>query len=167
MAMRATPTQMAASARLNAGQRLSPRNANDTSTKSDPKVIAGYDDGRAFRRSQPSGSGAGPMRDLVRVAEMILGNGELDGIRVLSPQTVEAMIARHRTGYVDETFGMVIDWGLGLIVNSFHYRNRPTSYGYGKHASRRTEKEPREPRRRRTRKVLIGTLAATSQVRAP
>lgn len=110
----------------------------DTSTKADPKVIAGYDDGRAFRRPQPSGSGTGPMRDLVRLAEMILGGGELDGIRVLSPQTVEAMVSRHRAGYVDETFGMVIDWGLGLIVNSFHYRNRPTSYGYGKHASRRT-----------------------------
>jgi len=109
----------------------------DTSTKADPKVAAGYDTGRAFARPQPSGSGVGPMRDLVRIAEALLGGGALGGERILSPQTVEAMTARHRVGLVDETFGMVIDWGLGVIVNSFHYRNRPTSYGFGKHASRR------------------------------
>lgn len=109
----------------------------DTSTKAEPKVIPGYEDGRAFRKAQPSGSGVGPTRDLVRIAEVILRRGELDGVRVLAPQTVDAMVTPARVGMVDETFGMVIDWGLGLIVNSFHYRNRPTSYGYGKHASRR------------------------------
>ena len=108
----------------------------DTSKKVDPKVIPGYEDGRAFRKPQPSGSGVGPMRDLVRVAQMILHRGELDGVRVLHAETVDAMVTPTRVGMVDETFGMVIDWALGLIVNSFHYRNRPTSYGYGKHASR-------------------------------
>lgn len=109
----------------------------DTSKKADPKVAAGFDDGRAFRRAQPSGSGVGPMRDLVQVPRMLLGRGSLEGARLLSPQTVDAMLARHRTGLTDETFGMVVDWGLGVSVNSFHYRSRPTSYGFGRHASRR------------------------------
>ena len=110
----------------------------DTTRKADPKVLPGFEDGRAYARVQPSGSGIGPMRDLVRLYEALANGGELDGQRVLSPQTVDSMMARHRVALTDETFGMVIDWGLGLLVNSFHYRGRPTSYGFGKHASRRT-----------------------------
>ena len=110
----------------------------DTTKKAAPRALPGFDDGRAYARTQPSGSGVGPMRDLVRLYQALGNDGELDGHRILSPQTVAAMTARHRTGLVDETFGMVIDWGLGVLVNSFHYRGRPTSYGFGKHASRRT-----------------------------
>ena len=109
----------------------------DTTAKASPQPRPGFDDGRALRRVLPSGSGVGPMRDLVRFAACLLGGGALDGHRVLSRQTVDTMAARHRAGMVDETFGMVIDWGLGLLVNSFHYRDRATSYGFGRHASRR------------------------------
>ncbi|HEX7165794.1 MAG TPA: serine hydrolase domain-containing protein [Acidimicrobiales bacterium] len=109
----------------------------DTKAKASPRVLPGYEDGSAFLHPHPSGSGVGPMRDLARFYEMLLGGGELDGQRVLSPQTVEAMTARHRTSLVDETFGTIIDWGLGLLVNSFHYRDRATPYGFGRHASRR------------------------------
>jgi CubicO group peptidase (beta-lactamase class C family) len=83
-------------------------------------------------------SGTGPMRELVRVIELLLGHGERDGVRLLSAQTVEAMTARHRAGLRDETFGHVIDWGLGVMVNSRHYASGPYPYGYGPHASRRT-----------------------------
>jgi CubicO group peptidase (beta-lactamase class C family) len=85
------------------------------------------------------GSGAlGPVSELVRVAELLLGHGERDGVRLLRAQTVEAMTARHRAGLRDETFGHVIDWGLGVMVNSRHYGSGPYPYGYGAHASRRT-----------------------------
>jgi CubicO group peptidase (beta-lactamase class C family) len=75
------------------------------------------------------------MADLVKVFEAFLGGGEREGHRVLRPETVAAMTSRQREGLVDETFGMVIDWGLGLMVNSWAYLRRPTSYGYGEHAS--------------------------------
>lgn len=109
----------------------------DTTRKAAPTPVRGMDTARGFRRVQPAGSGVGPMRDLVRLMEALRRGGEVDGERILSPQTVEAMSARHRVGMRDETFGMVIDWGLGVMVNSFAYRRRPTSYGYGKHARRR------------------------------
>jgi CubicO group peptidase (beta-lactamase class C family) len=35
----------------------------------------------------------------------------------------------------DETFGAVIDWGLGPMVNSIQYTGKPAPYGYGDHAS--------------------------------
>jgi CubicO group peptidase (beta-lactamase class C family) len=98
--------------------------------------VRGMDSWRGFRRASPSGGGVGPMADLVKVFEMFLGGGERAGERVLRPETVAAMTSRQREGMVDETFGMVIDWGLGLMVDSFAYRGAPTSYGYGDHSSR-------------------------------
>ena len=42
------------------------------------------------------GNGRGPMRELARLLEMLRCGGELDGARLLSPQTVAAVTARHR-----------------------------------------------------------------------
>ena len=85
----------------------------------------------------PSSSGVGPAGDLLRLFVMLLGKGRLGDARVLSAQGVEAMCARHRTGLRDETFGAVVDWGLGVMVNSWQYLRRPAPYGYGDHASPR------------------------------
>jgi CubicO group peptidase (beta-lactamase class C family) len=100
-------------------------------------VVRGFDSHRGFRRVVPAGSGVGPMSDLVKVFEMLLGGGARLGERVLERTTVEAISARHRTAMLDETFGTIIDWGLGLMVNSWHYKKAPAPYGYGDHASMR------------------------------
>ncbi len=94
-------------------------------------------------RSNPGANGCGPMRELARLYEMLRRGGELDGRRLLSSQTVEAMTARHRVGLVDQTFRTRLDWGLGLIVDSKHYfdprdGDENTPYGYGRHAGPRT-----------------------------
>lgn len=83
--------------------------------------------------ARPSSSAMGPAHDLVRLYQTLLRGGR----PVLSRQAVEAMTARHRTSLRDETFGAVMDWGLGLMVNSWHYREQPAPYGYGDRASRR------------------------------
>ncbi len=111
--------------------------AMHTTAGSTPEVISELDGAEAFAQVRPSMSGVGPMGDLLRFYQMLLGKGELGGVRVLSPQTVEAMGARHRVGLRDETFGVKVDWGLGVIVNSWHYRQKPAPYGYGNHASSR------------------------------
>src|SRR5205823_2187918 len=93
-------------------------------------------------RPNPGGNGYGPMRELGRYYEMLLARGTGNGKRILSPQTVEAMTARHRTGMMDATFKHVLDWGLGFIVNSASdstgHRAETVPYGYGHHASPRT-----------------------------
>ncbi len=109
----------------------------DTSRKAAPVAVRGMDSARGFARVQPAGSGVGPMADLVRLLEALRRGGDLDGQRVLAGATVDAMTTRQRAGMRDETFGMVIDWGLGVMVNSFAYRGRPTAYGYGRHAGPR------------------------------
>jgi CubicO group peptidase (beta-lactamase class C family) len=87
---------------------------------------------------KPGGNGRGPMRDLVRFYEMLLYGGSLDGVKIISPQTVEAMTARHRVGMYDQSFKHIMDWGLGFIVNNNQYGVDTIRYGYGPRASWRT-----------------------------
>lgn len=94
-----------------------------------PTPLPAMDSRAAVASSVPGAGGRGPMRELVRLYQMFVGGGALDGVSILGPQTVEAMTARHRTGMRDETFGAVIDWGLGVIIETWNY---------GHHSSRRT-----------------------------
>jgi CubicO group peptidase (beta-lactamase class C family) len=87
---------------------------------------------------KPGGNGRGPMRELVRFYQMLLNGGSLDGAKIISPQTVEAMTARHRVGMYDHTFKHIMDWGLGFIVNNEQYGPGTVRYGYGPYASWRT-----------------------------
>ena len=86
----------------------------------------------------PGGNGFGPMRDLGRFYEMLLARGGGESGRLLSPQSVEALTARHRVGMLDQTFRHVMDWGLGFILDSKQYGVETVPYGYGRLASRRT-----------------------------
>jgi CubicO group peptidase (beta-lactamase class C family) len=88
----------------------------------------------------PGGNGRGPMRELAKVVELLRCGGSLAGVRILSPQTVEAMTARHRCGLRDLSFdNQQLDWGLGLALDSrIHYGGGVHLYGYGPHASPRT-----------------------------
>jgi CubicO group peptidase (beta-lactamase class C family) len=88
--------------------------------------------------TMPGGNGRGPMRELARVLELMRRGGELDGVRLASPQTIDAMTARHRCGLHDDSFGQVLDWGLGLTLDSrIHHGGAVHLYGYGPHASPR------------------------------
>ena len=87
----------------------------------------------------PGGNGRGPMRELARLLELLRGDGALDGARLLSPQTVAAMTARHRCGMRDVNWeNEILDWGLGLTLDSrMHYGGGVHLYGYGPYASAR------------------------------
>jgi CubicO group peptidase (beta-lactamase class C family) len=80
-----------------------------------------YDTPLALSRPRPSASCRGPVRELARFYEMLRRGGELDGVRVMKPQTATAMTMRQRVGLHDQTFRSTIDWGLGVILNSSHY----------------------------------------------
>jgi CubicO group peptidase (beta-lactamase class C family) len=84
--------------------------------------------------SSPGGSARGPARQLGRFYEMLLNRGG----KILTPQTTEAITARHRAGLQDLTFKHIIDWGLGFIINSAQYNQPTLPYAFGPHASQRT-----------------------------
>ncbi len=85
----------------------------------------------------PAGSGRGPIRELGRFYEMLLLQGELDGVRIVLPQTVAALTARHRTGLFDHTFGNIYDWGLGFVMEARTDQKRGLPYQYGRYSSPR------------------------------
>jgi CubicO group peptidase (beta-lactamase class C family) len=87
---------------------------------------------------KPGGNGRGPARELARFYQMLLNGGSLGAARIISPQTLEALVARHRVGMFDHTFKHIMDWGLGFIVNNNQYGIDTVRYGYGPHASWRT-----------------------------
>jgi CubicO group peptidase (beta-lactamase class C family) len=80
---------------------------------------------RSAATSMPGAGGRGPMNQLGRVYEALLRGGA----PLVSPVTLAAISARHRTEMFDETFGIVVDWGLGLAVDTS---------AMGRHCSRRT-----------------------------
>ena len=84
---------------------------------------------------RPGGNGHGPMRQLGRLYEMFLGGGELDGRRVLRPETVARISERHTQGLFDQTFGGVYDRGLGVVLDSGQHAKG--SRWFGPHASPR------------------------------
>lgn len=102
----------------------------------------GWDAEARVAPPSPAGNGHGPMRGLGRFYEALLAGGRPPGgaaaSRILSPQAVEAMTARHRTGLFDHTFQHVIDWGLGFIVDSKQYGADTVPYAYGRLCSPRT-----------------------------
>jgi len=104
----------------------------------------GWDTPERCTTANPGGNGYGPMRELGRFYEMLLGRGAFQGRRILLPQTVDTFTSRQRAGMVDATFKHVLDWGLGFIIDSKAYRPDAANtantvpYGYGHFASPRT-----------------------------
>jgi CubicO group peptidase (beta-lactamase class C family) len=109
----------------------------DTSDGEPRSNIPGNSEGDAAA-VRPGANGRGPIRQLARLYEMLLFKGRLrDSPRLLLPQTVDALTARHRAAAIDLTFKHVLDFGLGLIINSHQYGPDTVPYSYGPHASPR------------------------------
>ncbi len=95
--------------------------------------LGDFDAAGFLGRCIPGGGGRGPVRQLGRLYEALLARGELAGRRVLLPQTVEALTARHRVGIYDETYNVPCDWGLGFAIDAFAMgrHSSPRAFGHG------------------------------------
>lgn len=109
------------------------------STEKGRKLLRRWHEAPSVVGCSPGGNGRGPIRELGKLYEMLLREGVTEtGRRLLTPQTVAALIAPHRVGLRDQTFKQKLDWGLGFIIDSKHYGESLVAYGYGGHASRST-----------------------------
>ncbi len=104
----------------------------------DTPAVPQWTDPQRVIEPAPGNNARGPARELGAFYEMLLARGQAGGVRILRPQTVEALTSPNRVGRMDKTFQCVIDWGLGFIVNSRHYTGGAIPYGFGPHAGRRT-----------------------------
>ncbi|MFT5373856.1 MAG: CubicO group peptidase (beta-lactamase class C family) [Candidatus Latescibacterota bacterium] len=115
------------------------RMASVYNTESGTAQEQAFREGRvAAAHCVPGASGRGPARQLAYFYEALLAGGQRQGQRIVSPQAVEALVARQRNGLFDHTFKHVMDWGLGFVVNSSIYGAETVPYGYGHHASPRS-----------------------------
>jgi CubicO group peptidase (beta-lactamase class C family) len=89
-------------------------------------------------RPSPGSSLRGPIRELARFYEILLNGGVGPHGPVLSQATIAELVARQRHGKFDQTFGHVVDFGLGFLLDSNHYANPIATYGYGELSSPRT-----------------------------
>lgn len=87
-------------------------------------------------RLRPGSSGRGPMNQLARFYQMLLNHGRAGDRHILSPQSVEALTARHRVGLYDHTFKYPMEWGLGFTLNA-RREGETMPYGFGVFASPR------------------------------
>lgn len=72
---------------------------------------------KAPKRYFSGGAGlASTAADYLRFAQMLLNGGELDGVRLLSPKTVELMARSHTTDLPGGQGGLGSDFGLGFRV---------------------------------------------------
>lgn len=94
------------------------------------------DDARRAAAHNPGGGAVGTAGDLSLLYQFLLDGGRTrEGERLVEETTIVEMTRRQRTGMKDISFGQVIDWGLGVLVNSARYGNPALPYGYGQHAS--------------------------------
>ena len=80
----------------------------------DDRWNEGYREGAKFE----SGGGGlvSTAADYLRFCQMLLNGGELDGVRVLSPKSVQLMSADHTGHLVNDLGGLGYGFGLGFAV---------------------------------------------------
>ena len=83
----------------------------------------------------PGGSAIGPIRELGYFYEMLLQGGRRRGESILSTETVREFTTRRRCGMADSTFGYVLDWGLGFMLDSKEHGQQDYAYSFGEHAA--------------------------------
>lgn len=83
----------------------------------------------------PSSSAVSNAQELSRFAELLCRGGELDGVRVLSPQTLAAATAQARRLRPDVATGLKpMRWGTGYMLGSERFgpfgRHAPGAFGH-------------------------------------
>ena len=92
-----------------------------------------------WRRSgAPGGGGYGTARGMAALYQMMLGGGELNGVRVLSPRMLAYAIRNHTGDRVDDYMGMPMHRGLGPHLRGMTATVRglgaiasPKAFGHG------------------------------------
>lgn len=85
--------------------------------------------------TSPASNCRGPVRELGRFYESLLG---LRGPALLGTAMLSEFSARQRVGMFDETLQHLVDFGLGVIVDSNRYGRDTVPYGYGPFCSEQT-----------------------------
>lgn len=89
-------------------------------------------------RPSPGSSLCGPIRELGKFYEAILKASMGPSGFKLSRESLQTITSRQRIGARDRTFGHVVDFGFGFIIDSNQYGDEKLPYGFGRFCSPRT-----------------------------
>ena len=82
----------------------------------------------------PSGNIVSNANELSRFYELLLGGGELDGVRVLQPRTVRRAVAEQSYLEFDLSLAMPVRYGMGFMLGgkrvSFYGPDTPHAFGH-------------------------------------
>lgn len=122
------------------GDRIAPTLITDPQQRN---VVTRLNDPEINAIPRPGANARGPIRALGRLYEALLA-AEWPRRDSASPKPPplglpglpgeESITRRSRVGLFDHTFKCVLDWGLGVLVDSKEYAG-PHPYGYGRYAS--------------------------------
>jgi len=94
-----------------------------------PRQPRGAVNGRAWRGAEiPAANGHGTARALARIYGALARGGEIDGVRLLEPESIERARTRQASGPDATLGGLPIDYGLGFMLQS---RSMPLSPNVG------------------------------------
>ena len=94
-------------------------------------LIPGHMNTREWRAAEiPAANGHGNARALARVYGALARGGELDGVRILSPATIEQAIVEQANG-PDAVLGMATRLGLGFFLSMPGYPLGPNPRSFG------------------------------------
>jgi CubicO group peptidase (beta-lactamase class C family) len=106
----------------------------------DPQAVAAFNRPDVHQAVVPAGGGISTARDLARFYAMLAAGGTLEGVRILSPESVERAIAVQVEVRRDRSLGIPMRWALGFHlggnrVDLFGYDTSPRAFGHGGHGS--------------------------------
>src|ERR1700712_4285301 len=83
----------------------------------------------------PSSSTVSTANELSRFAEMLRRGGELDGVRIMQPETIRAATTQARRLRPDIAMGLMpVGWGSGILLGAKGFgtfgRNAPAAFGH-------------------------------------
>ena len=69
----------------------------------------------------PSGNVIGTANEASRFFQLLLGEGELDGVRVFEQRTVRRAVREQSYLEIDSFLGMPVRYGMGFMLGSDHF----------------------------------------------
>jgi CubicO group peptidase (beta-lactamase class C family) len=84
----------------------------------------------ALRGQLPAANGLGTAEALARYYAMLARGGELDGVRVLRPESVEAMTTAQVSTPRDVVLGYPATYGLGMLIGGYPPMDQPGAFGH-------------------------------------
>ncbi len=95
--------------------------------KADPEIS----NLRAWRAAEvPSVNGQASAMGIAKIYGALANDGELDGTRLLSPETLAKATALRHKG-VDRVFMLPFEWGAGFIRNAYKVLYGPNPHAFG------------------------------------